>query len=246
LLGGSAATIDTGAVVQNSGGGTVAAALLAASASSIILNSTTVNTTGVSQPVIEASGNSSVILAGGNSLSASANGGTVFQIDHSSSLQQVAPSALGYVAAADAVSGSAFVQVQSSMDIGVGPVPNTSTPSLTWNVPAGNCILVQQNSAFRMSGGVAIAGASPAPCALNGFVTSSTIVIQQESNAFFNLSQGGTDSFTGGGGVECLFAGMPNAHVTGKANISPSSAQPVIIGSLSQALSATSPGCLGP
>ena len=246
ILGGSSATIDTGSAVQNTGGGTVAAALLAASTSSIALNATTVNTTGASQPAIEASGDSSIILAGGNSLSASASGGTVFQIDHSSSLQQVPPSALGYVADADTVSGSAFVQVQSSMDVGVGPVPETDIPSLIWSVPPGNCILVQQNSAFRMSGGVLIAGTGPAPCALNGGATSASIVIQQESNAFFNLSQGGTDSFTGGGGVQCLFAGMPNAHVTGKANISPSSAQPVVIGSLSQALSATSPGCLGP
>jgi hypothetical protein len=246
ILGGSSATIDTGSAVQNTGGGTVAAALLAASTSSIVLNATTVNATGASQPVIEASGDSSIILAGGNSLSASASGGTVLQIDHSSSLQQVPPAALGYAADADTVSGSAFVQVQSSMDVGVGPVPETDIPSLIWSVPPGNCILVQQNSAFRMSGGVLIAGAGPAPCALNGGATSASVVIQQESNAFFNLSQGGTDSFTGGGAVQCLFAGMPNAHVTGKANISPSSAQPIVIGSLSQALSATSPGCLGP
>jgi hypothetical protein len=132
------------------------------------------------------------------------------------------------------------------MDLGVGNLPSTTNPSLTWSVPSGSCILVQQNSSFRMSGGIAITGASPAACALNGGITSSTIVIQQESNAFFNVGNGGTDNISGGGGVECLFSSFPNAHVSGKANITPSSAQPVMIGTWAAAPSATSPGCLGP
>jgi len=144
----------------------------------------------------------------------------------------------------DSMSGSAFVQEQSQMDIGMGIV--SGNPSLTWSVPAGNCILVQQNSSIRLSGGVTITGAAPAACGLNGGAVSSTITIQQESNGFFNLAQGGLDEIDGGGSVSCVFAGMPNGHVTGKANISPPSAQPVVIGSLSQALTATSPGCLGP
>ena len=117
---------------------------------------------------------------------------------------------------------------------------------MNWSVASGNCMLVQQNSSFRLSGGVAIAGAPAAACTLNGGAVSTTIVIQQESNAFFNVSRGGTDNISGGGAVSCLFAGMPNAHVTGKANISPAGAQPAIIGSWSAANTATSPGCLGP
>jgi hypothetical protein len=105
---------------------------------------------------------------------------------------------------------------------------------------------VQQNSSFRVSGGILIAGAPPAVCALNGNNSSTTIVIQQESNAFFNVGEGGTDAVTGGGGVSCVFTSFPNAHLNGKGNISPPSAQPVMIGNWAAANTAASPGCLGP
>jgi hypothetical protein len=142
------------------------------------------------------------------------------------------------------MSGSAFVQEQSQMDVGMGVI--ASNPSLSWSLPAGDCILVQQNSSIRLSGGVAMAGAPASPCTLNGGTVSTTIVIQQESNGFFNLGAGGADAISGGGGVSCVFTSFPNAHVSGKGNLSPGSAQPVMIGNLTQALSATSPGCLGP
>jgi hypothetical protein len=245
VLGGSSATIDTDSFIQNTGGGTASAGLLAASASSVVLNSTTLSTTGVSRPVIEASGNASIVLAGGNNIGATGSGGTVIQVDHSSSVQQQQAGVLGYTPATDTITGGAFIQVQSSLDLGVGVLPNTTDPSLTWSVPSGSCILIQQNSSLRMSGGIAIAGAAPAACSLNGGAVSTTIVIQQESNAFFNLSQGGTNVISNGG-ISCVFAGMPNAHVTGRANVTPASAQPVIIGSWSQASSVTPPGCLGP
>ena len=79
-------------------------------------------------------------------------------------------------------------------------------------------ILIQQSSSIRLSGGVEIDGAPPSACAFNGGAVGTSVVIQQESNGFFNLSQGGTSAFTGGG-ISCAFAGIPNAHVTGKANI---------------------------
>jgi hypothetical protein len=201
-------------------------------------------------PSIEVSGGSNAVMGGGNTIGTS--GGVALQIDHASSFQQTPLG--GYVSellrspititpAPDFISGSALVQEQSQIDVGMGTI--SGNPSLSWSVPAGNCILVQQNSSIRISGGVTIAGAAPSACALNGGAVSSTIVIQQQSNGFFNLAQGGADEISGGG-VSCVFAGMPNGHATGKANISPPSAQPVVIGSLTQALDATSPGCLGP
>jgi hypothetical protein len=213
-------------------------------ASSAVLNSSTVSSTGTNVPTIEAAASSTAVLGGGNIISNATTGGIAFQIDHSSSLVQVPAHQFGFTDAAEEVTGSAFIQVQSSMDVGIGLI--TGVPSISWSVPSGNCILIQQNSSFRMSGGVAIAGAPAAACTLNGGTISTTIVFQQESNGFFNLSHGGTDAISGGGAVSCLFAGMPNAHVTGKANISPAGAQPVMIGSWSAANTATSPGCLGP
>ena len=218
-------------------------AMLLGAASSAVLNSSAISSTGTSVPTIEAAASSTVTLGGGNAVTNATTGGIVFQIDHSSSLVQVPAHQFGFVDATENVTGSAFVQVQSSMDLGVGVI--NSAASLLWSVPAGDCILVQQNSSFRLSGGVTIDGAAPSACLLNGSTVGTTIVIQQESNAFFNVSRGGTDTILLGG-VSCLFAGMPNAHVTGKANISPAEAQPVIIGSWFAAIMASSPGCLGP
>jgi len=219
-------------------------AVLLGGASSAMFNSTTISSTGTSIAAVEAAASSTVILASGNTISAATAGGIAFQIDHSSSFFQIQGTNFGFTNAAENITGSAFVQVQSSMDLGTGHVGGL--PSMNWTVPSGSCILVQQNSSLRMSGGVAIAGAPAAACTLNGGAVSTTIVFQQESNGFFNLGRGGTDAISGGGGVSCLFAGMPNAHVTGKANISPAGAQPVIIGSWTLAGTATSPGCLGP
>jgi hypothetical protein len=248
-LGGSTVGLFSGSVVS---GGGVAGAVLVASAGSLFMNGALLANTSLSVPTIQISGSSNGVLGGGNTIQNTQSGGTVLQIDHASSFQQVGlagymPELLAGIhiaPAPDSLSGSAFVQEQSQFDIGMGTI--SGNPSLTWSVPAGNCILVQQNSSLRLSGGVTISGAAPSACALNGNAVSSTITIQQESNGFFNLSQGGLDEIDGGGNVACAFAGMPNAHVTGKANISPAAAQPVVIGSLAAALNATSPGCLGP
>ena len=222
-------------------------AVLLGGASSAVLNNATIRSSGTSVPTVEASASSTVALAGGNTITALTVGGIVLQIDHSSSLVQADPFQFGFFPAAETLTGSAFIQVQSSIDIGDGVLINTtSTPTMNWSVTAGNCILVQQNSSFRMSGGAVIAGNVASPCILNGDASSTTITIQQESNAFFNLGLGSVDAITGGGGVSCAFAGFPNAHVNGKGNISPAGAQPVMIGSWSQANAATSPGCLGP
>jgi hypothetical protein len=221
-----------------------AGAILLAAVSSATLQGSAIGSTGTSTATFEAAGSSTVTLAGGNFIANTTTGGIAFQIDHSSSLMQVLGQQLGFANAADTVEGSAFVQVQSSADLGVGLIGGN--PSLNWSVPAGNCILVQQNSSFRLSGGVAIAGAPAATCALNGNNVSTTIVIQQESNAFFNVGRGGALTLSGGGDVSCVFTTFPNAHVNGKGNITPPGAQPVMIGSWPAANTATSPGCLGP
>ena len=219
-------------------------AMMVAAASSAVLNASTIASSGNALPTIVTTASSTIAVAGGNSISNPSTGGVVFQIDHLSSLFQVAGHQVGFTDAADAVTGSAFVQVQSSADLGIGPI--SAAPSLNWSVPSGDCILVQQNSSFRLSGGVTIAGAPAAACSLNSGAVSTTIVIQQESNAFFNVGRGGSLAISGGGRVSCVFAGFPNAHVTGKGNITPAGAQPVMIGSWSASNTATSPGCLGP
>jgi hypothetical protein len=219
-------------------------AILLGGAASAVLNSSAVSSTGTGQATVEASASSTFVLAGGNNVSNATTGGIVFQMDHSSSIVQIPAHQFGFTDTADSLTGSAFIQVQSSADLGIGLI--SAAPSLTWSVPSGDCILVQQNSSFRLSGGIAITGAPAATCVLNGNNTSTTIVIQQESNAFFNLGHGGTLAISGGGGVSCVFTSFPNAHVNGKGNISPAGAQPVMIGSWSAANTATSPGCLGP
>ena len=219
--------------------------IFADSGSRITARATDIEQSTILVPAIFAADGSQFVSLGGNTISNSVSGAVALTLQNGSIYRQRNESMLLIQPLqADHITGSALVQVQSGLEIGAGLI--SGSPSVTWSVPANSCILIQQNSSIRLSGGVEIDGAPPSPCALNGGAVTSSIVIQQESNGFFNLSQGGTDFFTGGGSVSCVFAGMPNAHVTGKANITPAGAQPVVIGSLSQALTATSPGCLGP
>ena len=255
-IGGSTVELFSHSIVNGEG---FTGGILIASGSSLLMNDVKVFTALSTLPSIEVSGSSNAVMGGGNMIGTF--GTFALQIDHGSSFQQI-PLA-GYYAellhdtpnftpSPDFIFGSALVQEQSQMELGMGTVIDPSIPpvpgnsALSWTVPAGACILVQQNSSIRLSGGVSIAGGPPSACALNGGAVSSTIVIQQQSNGFFNLANGGVDEIDDGGTVSCVFAGMPNAHVTGKANITPSSAQPAMIGSLTDALNATSPGCLGP
>ena len=237
-------------------GRNVAGAILVASGGSLLMNGATLDSTSPSLPTIQISGGSNAVMGGANDIENEATIGTVLQIDHASSFQQTPlsryslPQLAGSLfAGTDLLFGAALVQEQSQMDIGMGLFTGAGSPggspSLTWFTGTGECILVQQNSSIRLSGGVTISGGDGEPCALNGGAVSTTIVIQQGSNGFFNLAQGGTNVIEPGS-VSCAFAGIPNAHVTGKGNITPPSAQPVMIGGLEQALNATSPGCLGP
>jgi hypothetical protein len=156
---------------------------------------------------IQASGGSSVFLAGGNlicngSISSSVctpAGGVVMQIDHVSSLLDLAGQIVDFdfPALGDNVFGTGLIELQSTADLGSGtPGGNIS---ITWT---GN-ISTEQNSSFRLQGGVKING---------------TVNLSQGSNGFFNKSNGGTNAVTS---VLCPFISIPSAHVAGPANVSP-------------------------
>jgi hypothetical protein len=218
--------------------------IFADSGSRLTARANTITQATAAVPAIFVADGSQFVSLGGNQISNSAAGALALTLQNGSIYRQRNESMFFGPLQSDQITGSAFVQVQSSLEIGAGLV--AGLPSITWSIPSGNCILIQQNSSIRLSGGVEIDGAPPAACTLNGGLISTSIVIQQESNGFFNVSQGGTDAFTGGGGVSCVFTSFPNAHVQGKANITPAGAQLVMIGNLQQALSASSPGCEGP
>ena len=190
--------------------------------SSLTMNGATVFGTG-SNPaltVIEATGNSNVILAGGNTIGGN-YGATTFQIDHSSSLVQMRPGGLlpaisgvpiAGSTAAESISGPGLIQEQSSVDLGQGLV--ASSPSLTWT----GSITAAQNSSFRLSGGVHITG---------------SVQLSQGSNGFFNLANGGANNVDGG--VTCRFSSVAAAHVTGANSVVPN---------VATSAAPTSPKCL--
>ena len=172
------------------------------SGSSTLLASGTLMIVPAGAATIEASYNSVVALAGGNTIcNGSFNGstcidstGTAFQIDHVSTLIDVPPEDFGYTAGQDAVFGGGTVQLQSTVDLGLGTVGG-STPSLAWNTGSG-AIAISQNSSFRLDGGATVTG---------------KVKLSQGSNGFFNVANGGTNTVTGG--VSCPFTAMPAAHV---------------------------------
>jgi hypothetical protein len=171
-------------------------ALFVAAASSAILNSTILWGNSTSAPVVEATGSASVFLAGGNTITV-ASGGTAMEADHSSSLYQVPPANYGYTAAVETITGAGLVQEQSSADLGQGQIGGT-TQSMTWT----GGFLVQQNSSFRMSGGVTVTG---------------QILLQQGSNGFVNTLNPGTNTVQGG--IQCPSTSFPASHVSGASNV---------------------------
>lgn len=180
--------------------------VLASSASSLTTIDSSVANSSVTAPTIEASGSSDAIFAGGNTVTNGAANGVAVEIDHSSSLMQIAISALSaelagapatVAAAADTITGGGVIQEQSSIDLGVGLVGGVN--GLVWD----GAISVEQNSSFRLSGGTAISG---------------TLTLAQGSNGFFNVSKGGTNAVAGG--VSCPWITVPSAHINA-ANLSP-------------------------
>ena len=180
-------------------GGAVAGGVLAISSSSLTtMGSNIANAASV--PAIEASGSSNVLLSGGNTVTNGAANGTAVEIDHSSSLMQIAAAPLSpefagvpapVASAADTITGLGLIQEQSSIDLGVGFVGGAA--GLVWK----GSIAVAQNSSFRLSGGVSISGG---------------VTLGQGSNGFFNLAKGGGNSVVGG--VSCPWVSVPSSHVT--------------------------------
>ncbi len=205
-------------------GGAVAGGVLAMSSSSITAIGARITNDSGSQAAIEASGSSNVLLAGANIVTNSAANGTAVEIDHSSSLMQLAAAPLvpefagapaTQASAADRITGAGLIQEQSSIDLGIGLVGGVA--GLEWD----GSIVVAQNSSFRLSGGVSISG---------------SVTLGQGSNGFFNLTRGGSNSVTGG--VTCPWVFAASSHVTAGVALSP----PAPIAN--DVASATKPQCL--
>jgi hypothetical protein len=182
-----------------------AGAIVAAGASSVITAQSTISTANATIPAIEATGTSSLILAGGDTITNSATGGPAIQVDHLSSLVQQQASKLkpGTPQAVETINGGGSIQMQSSLDLGLGLV--SSNPSVTWTLSGTEIINIQQNSSFRMSGGATVSGG-------NG------VKVQQGSNAFFNTNNGGVNSAT----TTCVnSANNPMTHVSNPGSVSP-------------------------
>jgi hypothetical protein len=206
-IGGSAVLLTGGADVS---GGAFADATSVASTSSLVLNGATVSTTLANANALHADTSSNIISYGGNTVQSTsgvavevlrgssfaelvptlANAGPVFNY-----ATQIVPGFTGTPAqpttGADHFTGTGTVEMQSDMEIGTG----SATPSI-WT----GAITVQQNSSFRLDGGISITGG---------------VSLIQGSNGFFNKSLGGTNSVA----VTCT--GTDSAHVAGPANVSP-------------------------
>jgi hypothetical protein len=175
--------------------------VLAGEGSGLVTSGSLIAATAVSSavPVLQASYNSVIGLAGGNLICSnscdSSTIGTAIQIDHVSTLTQLSPAMFGYPSAADQIFGNGSVQLQSTIDIGLGP-----SVALTWTPETGTAatdeINVSQNSSFRLDGGVTI----------NGKVS-----LGQGSNGFVNASNTGTNSVTEG--IICPFTAIPASHL---------------------------------
>jgi hypothetical protein len=217
LLGGSSIVMEpnpfglTGASTVTSGSG---GALLITGASSVRLNSASISSTGSTVPTIEASGSSNLVLAGGNNICAGSlsgsnctptAGATAIEVDHSSSLQHLLATQLGYAASttAENVTGKGTVLMQSSADLGQGPV--SGGYGLIWS----GALSVGQNSAIRMESGVHVTGA---------------VQISAASNGYFNCNNNGNSCSGAGaaneidGTVQCLellaTPANPSVHVS--------------------------------
>jgi hypothetical protein len=159
---------------------------------------------------------STLLSLGGNTIRNSASGGSAITIENASTFHQRNESMLGTLLTADTITGSGIVQVQSNMELGTG----ASTPS-AWT----GSISVQQNSSFRMDGGMTISG---------------LVQLAQASNGFFNVANGGKNVVAGG--VTCTgTAAGAASHIAGPANVVTSSG-----GSTSAVtIGTTPPACLG-
>jgi hypothetical protein len=231
--GGSQAIFATGASTLDVEQGAVVAgnennAAIGLNASTLLLQGSVVSSgaggasPSTAEPTLHGTGNSVIALAGGNTICfgtvsagpscAATSGGTAIGVDHVSTLAQTAAATLGYAAATDSVFGGGLVQMQSTADLGLGLI--SGAPSLTWATGTRG-VTIRQNSSFRLQGGATVTGA---------------ITLTQSSNAFFNKSNGGTNTVSGG--MLCPFGTVPAAYIAGPANVSPA---PVLASSIQSA-----------
>jgi hypothetical protein len=166
-------------------------AIFASPGGSITMQNTTVTQSDVDDATVLIADDSALVSLGGNHITNSGAGGIAIMVDNLGTFHQRNETAFGIPVAADIITGVGIVQVQSDMEIGTG----AGAASSTWT---GN-ITVQQNSSFRMDGGMSISGG---------------VAIIQGSNGFFNKSAGGTNSVA----VTC--AGS-SSHIAGPGNVSP-------------------------
>jgi hypothetical protein len=200
-IGTTTVTLGGGATVT---AGTVAGGVQVLNASALILLGADISNDSKTLPTIDASGNSNIVLAGGNQIANSAAAGTAIEVDHEASLLQTLSGELassmttGPMSAtpsADTIVGAGTAQMESSMDVGIGFLSGAA--SLTWT----GTVAISQNSIFRMSGGATIDG---------------VLTLAQGSNGYFNNSNGGTGNVVTGG-VTCP-GNVAASHVTAGAN----------------------------
>jgi hypothetical protein len=237
VTGGSSLTLDAVAggsptidVENNMPGAVILAGLSRAS-----LNNATISSRNTQQPTVEAAANSSIILAGGNTITNSAAGGVAIQVDHSSSLIHEPATQLGFAAnAPETITGKGNILMQSSVDLGQGPIGNAY--GLIWNGP----IAVGQNSAIRLQSGVHVTGSVQISAASNGFLNC--------NNAPGNNCGAAGAANQIDGTIQCIeMVGGPNnpsAHVANPPLARPSAAAADLLGAGFAATSEASNTCL--
>lgn len=215
-------TITAGTTSASSSG-----AVLLAGSSTMLTNTATITATGTAEPAVEASTASSIILAGGNTISDSTSGATVLYIDHSSALLHQQAKEFGYASnATESITGKGNIQMQSSIDLGQGPIGGSvGAYGIVWT---GN-IVVNQNSSFRMEGGAHITGSVQISQQSNGFFNCNNSIASGASGASQSNNCGGSSgsplSNAVDGTVECVELVTanenPSAHVANPTLVTP-------------------------
>jgi hypothetical protein len=190
--GAAAMLIDHGFVVlknSNVTGPGNAATIATATGSSLILEQDSITANDPSDPTLLVTDGAALESLGTNTIENTATSGNinVITIANASTFKEVFGGLNLFNQGADTISGNGTVQMQSNIELGTG----ASTPS-TWS----GTISVQQNSTFRMDGGMNIAGG---------------VNLLQGSNGFFNNANGGLNVVSGG--VSCPFTNNSASHV---------------------------------
>jgi hypothetical protein len=176
-------------------------ALVVRRGSSAELIGSTLNNTTANAPTVEVGASSSFDLAGGNTITNSTTGGVAINVDRESSVTQTLGSKNNpaFKDTPDTVVGQGVAAINSSFDLGQGPI--SGTPILNWT---GN-IAIYSSSFLRMQGGVAVTG---------------KLTLQNNSGANFVLTDGGTNAVSGG--VSCPNPGtVGSSYVANPTNVTP-------------------------